>query len=62
MLPLPPQFFDIFGFCGFVYITAVAWLALRGISLPKWIFIILLLVGIIGLMVDGFVVYEFYLK
>lgn len=59
---LKPQFFDIFGFLGFIYIATIAWLLLSGISLPQWAIIILLLIGIIGLVVDGIIVYKFYLK
>jgi len=62
MFSLEPQFFDIFGVIGFIYITILSLLALRGISLPKWTFIILFLIGVIGLFVDGLVVYTYYLR
>ncbi|MDD3066465.1 MAG: hypothetical protein PHO48_01380 [Candidatus Gracilibacteria bacterium] len=62
MLKPTPQFFDIFGFLGFIYIVAIAGLLLSGIVLPQWAIIILLLIGIIGLVIDGIIVYKFYLK
>jgi uncharacterized membrane protein len=62
MPPLEPQFFDIFGFLGFIYIILIGILGLRGRPLPKWDFIILLAIGVVGLVVDGFFVYSFYLR
>ena len=57
-----PQFFDIFGFVVFIYIILLSWLLLRRIYVKKWMIIILLLIGITGLLVDGSVVYIYYLK
>ena len=62
MFSLEPQFFDIFGFIGFIYVIVVSLLALREKFAPKWMFVVLLFVGLIGLLVDGFVVYTSYLK
>lgn len=61
-MELTPQFFDIFGIMGFVYIVALALYGLSGKNVPRWALIILLLIGIIGLLVDVLVVYTFYLK
>ncbi len=57
-----PQFFDIFGALGFAYIVALSLFVLSGREVSKWTFIILLLIGIIGLLVDVLIVYTFYLK
>ncbi|TSC55047.1 MAG: hypothetical protein LiPW30_513 [Parcubacteria group bacterium LiPW_30] len=62
MFSLEPQFFDIFGFVVFVYITLLSWLLLRRIYVKKWMIIVLFLIGVIGLLVDGSVVYVYYLK
>ncbi len=62
MFSLEPQFFDIFGLVVFAYITLFSWLLLRRIYVKKWMIIILFLIGVIGLLVDGSVVYVYYLK
>ena len=62
MFSLEPQFFDIFGVTGFIYIVVLSFLALRGTSIPKWALIILFLVGITGLLVDSRIVYISYLR
>lgn len=62
MIQLQPQFFDIFGFVGFAFIVIVAFLMLRDVRLPKWVPVVLLFVGIVGLIVDGIIVYVSYLK
>ncbi len=62
MFSLEPQFFDIFGLIVFIYITLLSWLLLRRIYVKKWMIIVLFLIGVIGLLVDGSVVYVYYLK
>ena len=62
MFSLEPQFFDIFGLIVFIYITLFSWLLLRRIYVKKWMIIILFLIGVTGLLVDGSVVYVYYLK
>ncbi|HPI67227.1 MAG TPA: hypothetical protein PKZ16_01645 [bacterium] len=60
---LPPQFFDIFGIICFCYIIILSFFILKKYhQVPRWCIIILLLIGIAGLIVDGFIVYQFYLK
>ena len=71
MFSLKPQFFDIFGVVGFIYIVyfsvrglfgkKILW-GLFGKKIPNWTLIILLLIGLIGLIIDSWVVYTFYLK
>ncbi|MEK7654477.1 MAG: hypothetical protein AAB345_04365, partial [Patescibacteria group bacterium] len=62
MFSLAPQFFDIFGSIGFIYIVVLALLMVRGVFIPKWASGLLLLVGSIGLIVDGLMVYTYYLR
>ena len=58
----PPQFFDIFGLASFTYITILAMLLLYKKDLPAWAPTILLMIGIGGLIIDGALVYTFYLQ
>jgi len=60
MLLSQPQFFDIFGFFGFIFIIVLALIALNRKPLPRWMIIILLIIGLSGLIVDGLVVYSYY--
>ncbi len=60
MLPFKPEFFDIFGAIGFIYIIIFSYRVLLGKNVPKWATVALLLIGIIGLLVDSIIVYTFY--
>lgn len=59
---MEPQFFDIFGFLGFIFITVFSFFMLRGSSMPRWSVFVLLVIGILGLFIDGTIVYISYLK
>lgn len=60
---MKPQFFDIFGFVGFIYILGFSIWALKvNMLIPKWPLIILLIIGVVGFLVDGAIVYFSYLK
>ncbi|MCH8987122.1 hypothetical protein IIA94_03085 [Patescibacteria group bacterium] len=62
-LLLRPEFFDIFGVFGFIYIVILSLVGIkRPSSIPKWAFIVLLVIGIIGLLVDSGIVYLSYLQ
>lgn len=62
-MQIPPQFFDIFGALGFIYVTAFAlWVFFRRESPPRWAVIVLFCIGILGLFVDSTIVYQFYLR
>ena len=58
-----PEFFDIFGLIGFIFIT---WLAIHLLTKkqapPKWASVILLIIGILGLIIDGAIVFINYLR
>lgn len=62
MFSLEPHFFDIFGFMGFVYITLISFLLLKKKNPPRWMVFILFIIGVIGLVVDGIIVYKYYLS
>ncbi len=61
-MPLQPQFFDIFGLMSFVYIAFIAFWGLHGRRFKKWELAILLAIGLGGLLVDGLIVYSYYLR
>lgn len=63
MFPLNPEFFDTFGILVFLYITAMAVWGLNSKKrLPQWAFTLLLLIGLSGLFVDGFIVYVYFVS
>ena len=59
-----PEFYDFFGLVTFVFLTGVGiYLLKKHKKVPKWIGFILMMLGILGLIVDGSVVIrEFVLK
>lgn len=58
-----PEFFDIFGLFVFSFIAILSLWSLRMQKpLPRWVGIILLLIGISGLIVDGAIVYITYIQ
>lgn len=58
-----PTFFDIFGLGTFGFITAAAAWALKTYRpLPRRVVWLLLIIGILGLIVDGTIVYMTYLR
>ncbi len=58
-----PEFFDIFGILVFIFIIFMSiWGIKFSKPIPRWAFIILLFIGILGLTVDSLIVFNFYLK
>lgn len=56
---IKPEFFDIFGIFVFMFFIAISlWGLFSRKSFPRWILVIILIIGIIGLMVDTFWVYS----
>lgn len=62
MFSLEPHFFDIFGFMGFVYIVVISSMFLKKKTPPRWMVVVLFLIGAIGMIVDGIIVYKYYLS
>lgn len=57
------EFFDIFGLVIFIFLLIVgSWMLLSKKKLPQWVGFVILLVGILGLIVDGFIIFQTYLK
>jgi len=58
-----PEFFDILGIGTFFFITVVS---LRTVlfsrPFPEWAVYCLLVIGVLGLLVDGYIVYKTYFK
>lgn len=61
MATFNPEFMDIFGAAGFLFILTVAVWGLHGQRpLPRWVFWVLFVIGILGLLVDVYFVIFFY--
>ena len=60
---IKPEFFDIFGIFVFLFIIIISIQGLKNENLlAKWILITLLAIGVLGLIVDGTVVFTTYLR
>lgn len=59
---IKPEFFDIFGIAVFSFIVTISYQALNERLIPRWVFIVLLVIGILGLIVDGTIVFMTYIK
>lgn len=60
---IKPEFFDIFGIAVFGFVAVISYQALNnGHFIPRWALAILLAIGILGLMVDGTIVFMTYIK
>ncbi|PIY81688.1 hypothetical protein COY79_01280 [Candidatus Pacearchaeota archaeon CG_4_10_14_0_8_um_filter_35_169] len=57
-----PEFFDIFGLLVFIFLIAVGWVLLSGNKLDYWVRFLIFLIGILGFIVDGYIVYITYLR
>ena len=56
------EFFDIFGFMGFVILIGIAIWMLKSIEkLPNWTIIIILIIATIGAIVDGHIIFKTYI-
>ena len=54
---LRPEFFDIFGIFTFLFVGGVGtWSLVTKMPLPRWIALLLVLIGIAGLAIDGTIV------
>lgn len=63
LLSLRPEFFDIFGLAVFTFILGVGSFSLISKKrLPKWTAIALIIIGVLGLVVDGTIVFITYLS
>lgn len=57
-----PEFFDIFGITVFTFILIIGITSLYSKKkLPKWTTVVLVIIGILGLLVDGMIVFKTYL-
>jgi len=57
-----PEFFDIFGLVVFIFLLGVGfWILKYRKKFPRWIAFIIVLIGLLGLVVDGYIVIKTYL-
>ena len=62
MILTQPEFYDIFGLFVFAFITVTAiWALKTKRALPVWVLVTLLIIGILGLIVDGTIVFTRFL-
>lgn len=54
------SFFDIFGFIGFLYIFVISLFLFIEKKLPKWTILLLLIISILGIIVDGLIIFYTY--
>jgi uncharacterized membrane protein len=58
-----PEVFDVLGLATFIFIIIISSYSLiTKIPLPNWSLIILLIIGILGLIIDGMIVYTSFIK
>ncbi len=56
------EYFDIFGLATFAFLFVVgAWMMKKNRVPPEWVMYILMLIGILGFVVDGYIVINTFL-
>ncbi len=58
---LRAEFFDIFGLIVFTFLLVIGLMMIKKKKLPDWAGFVILLIGILGLIVDGYIVIKTYL-
>lgn len=57
-----PEFFDIFGFLSFLYLFIVGvWMFRQKRKVPNWIRFPILVIGLLGSVVDGYIVVQTFI-
>ena len=59
---LRPEFFDIFGVFVWIFFIVVSLRALVTGNMPDWTLFVILVIGVLGLIVDGTIVYKTYIR
>ncbi len=59
---LNAEFFDIFGLVTFTFLFVIGILMIMGRELYSWVGYVILLIGILGLVIDGSIVIKTYKK
>lgn len=58
-----PEHYDILGTVVFLFIIGISFYGIYNeLRLPEWVFIILLLIGAGGLVIDGSIVYDYFIR
>ncbi len=55
------EFFDIFGVFVWIFFISISTRTLMGNKFPHWAVVLLLIIGILGLLLDGYIVAKTYL-
>jgi len=56
------EFFDVFGFFGFIIIIFLSiWMLVAKKKFPRWAGVVLLIIGVLGLIIDGYIVIKTFL-
>jgi hypothetical protein len=58
---MKPEFFDIFGIPVFIFILYTGVTLTRNLPLPSWTPMVLIIIGILGLIIDSFIVIKTYI-
>jgi len=56
------EFFDIFGVFIWIFFIVVSLRALVTGNMPDWALFVILVIGVLGLIVDGTIVYKTYIR
>ena len=57
-----PEHFDVLGILSFTYILSFAlWAYLTEVPVPEWTLALLAFIGIVGLLIDGAMVFKYVL-
>ncbi len=62
-LKLKAEHFDILGLFTFTFLAGVSfWAIATGESLPEWAIFVILIIGILGIIIDGTIVYKTFIR
>ncbi|GEM_PF-1353841 len=58
-----PEFFDVFGLLVFAFLLIVGYLmTTKKKKMPDWVGFVIFVIGILGLIVDGFIVFRTFFQ
>lgn len=58
-----PEFFDLFGLLVFSFLLIVGYLMMgKKKKMPDWVGFVIFIVGVLGLIVDGFIVFKTFFQ
>lgn len=51
---IPAQYFDFLGLFAFIFLSILGFFMIKKKQIPKWVPYVLLFIGIIGFIIDGY--------